>query len=92
MERNATTEYSKMKTEICEFISDTPDLLSLLYDLDMLPEQLKQDSQDYFRMMRIAAGFKDFENRIKKNIKKDYNNGKRILDDVTVDNDNEDYD
>ena len=37
-----------------KYINTTPDLLSLLYDLDMLPEQLEQPSFQWTRMMILA--------------------------------------
>lgn len=38
------------------YINSTPELLSLLYDLDLMPEQLDRNSKDWHRMM-ILTGF-----------------------------------
>lgn len=40
--------------QLMKYISDTPVLLSLLYDLCLMPEQVKINTQDWRRMMTIA--------------------------------------
>jgi hypothetical protein len=39
------------------YINSTPYLVSLLYDLDLLPEQVESDSHDFRRMLIIANAF-----------------------------------
>ena len=46
--------YTAEEKALCEFIYDTPALLSLLYDVDLLPEQT-QGTRDFGRTMLIAA-------------------------------------
>lgn len=46
--------YSDEEKVLCQFISDTPSLLSLLYDIDLLPEQT-HGKRDFGRTMMIAA-------------------------------------
>lgn len=43
---------------ICSYINDTPALRSLLYDLDLLPEQVKPDSREGSHMLSIAEAWK----------------------------------
>lgn len=38
-----------------KMISDTPVLMSLLYDLDLLPEQVEKDSHDEWKMDSVVA-------------------------------------
>lgn len=45
----------QMEAEILGYISKTPEMLSMLYDLDLLPEQLKRGSKDWRRMCVLAA-------------------------------------
>ena len=45
--------------QLLGFINDTPPLLSLLYDLDWMPEQLERGSRDWFRMLMLAGAWKD---------------------------------
>ena len=40
---------------LIRYINDTPELLSLLYDLDLMPEQVAEKSRDYGRMLLLAA-------------------------------------
>lgn len=37
------------------YISDTPELVGLLYDLDLLPEQLTFGTRDWGRMLQLTA-------------------------------------
>lgn len=46
-----------MRREILLYINDTPALLSVLYDTDLLPEQT-QETSDYYRTLLIAAAWK----------------------------------
>lgn len=43
---------------VITYINSTPELVSLLYDLDMLPEQLEEGSKDWKRMFILAAWHK----------------------------------
>ena len=47
------------KEEILKFINDTPELLSLLYDLNLLPEQTLNDPQNYLRTCVITQLMKE---------------------------------
>ena len=40
---------------ILAYINSTPELLTLLYDLDLLPEQLKEGTEDWIRMIKLSA-------------------------------------
>jgi len=40
--------------KLLRYISSDLGLISLLYDLNMLPEQLKEGSQDWIRMLVIT--------------------------------------
>jgi len=46
--------YNDKEKALCQFISDTPPLLSLLYDTGLLPEQT-HGKRDFGRTMMIAA-------------------------------------
>lgn len=49
-----------MKEELHKYINATPELLSLLYDLDLMPEQsCCEKNPNYRRMMILAAWHKD---------------------------------
>lgn len=48
----------QMEPELTAFINETPILLSLLYDVDLLPEQCKHGSLRRDHMLLIAAHFK----------------------------------
>ena len=48
------SERSKGFQELLDYINATPELLSLLYDLDLMPEQLDFPSHDGNRMILIA--------------------------------------
>ena len=45
---------TKAEMSLFRFINKTPALISLLYDMNLLPEQLKRDSQDWRRMLILA--------------------------------------
>lgn len=40
---------------LLKYINETPEMLSLLYDLDLMPEQLDRESHDWFRMLILAS-------------------------------------
>jgi len=40
------------------FINETPELLSLLYDMDLLPEQVVEGSDDYLSVIHLTNLFK----------------------------------
>lgn len=40
--------------DVLDFINNDSETLSLLYDLDLLPEQLDEKSHDWYRMIVIA--------------------------------------
>lgn len=49
-----TTERTTEEIELLRYISETPDLLSLLYDCGLMPEELERDDWNYARMLMIA--------------------------------------
>lgn len=46
------------RIELCRYINDTPALHSLLYDLDLLPEQIKPETRAAYNMICITAAWK----------------------------------
>jgi hypothetical protein len=44
--------------ELLSYINETPPLLSLLYDLDWMPEQLERGEHDWFRILMLAEAWK----------------------------------
>ena len=44
---------------LLQYANDTVALLSLLYDLDLLPEQLQEPSHDWERMLLLIQSWKD---------------------------------
>ena len=42
-------------SEMRRYINRTPALISLLYDIDLLPEQVEEGTLDWRRMMILAA-------------------------------------
>jgi len=44
----------RMVMALLRYINRTPELLSLLYDLDLLPEQLKRDSFQWRQMLMLT--------------------------------------
>jgi len=52
----------QQETEIVNYIHNTPDLHSLLCDIDLMPEQLKRDSHDWRRMLIISERWKSMKN------------------------------
>ena len=55
---------------VLKYISETPELLSVLYDIDFLPEQLEEDSKDWCRMIMIAGAWKGYESKMKMEIER----------------------
>lgn len=39
---------------LLRYINATPELLSLLYDMDLMPEQLNRDTRDWHKMIVLA--------------------------------------
>lgn len=54
------------RRDLCRYITDTPELFSLLYDLDMLPEQVKPLTRDGTAMVYIAQAWKANEETVTK--------------------------
>lgn len=48
----------------CKLVNETPELLSLLYDLDLLPEQVGGDSMEEKKAKLIAAHFDKIQRRL----------------------------
>lgn len=46
------------QAEVLRFINDTPMVFSLLYDLDLLPEQLDRKGPNWIRMLNIGLHMK----------------------------------
>jgi hypothetical protein len=44
---------------LLKYICDTPELLSLLYDIGMLPEQLRVGSEGWRKMILITAAWRE---------------------------------
>ena len=40
---------------LLQYINSTPEMLSLLYDLDLMPEQVDRESHDWYRMLTLAT-------------------------------------
>lgn len=55
--------------ELLHYINDTPALLSLLYDIDMLPEQLTEQTKPWGDMLIIAAHFRAHDRLIRDSFK-----------------------
>ncbi len=52
--------FGAVKADLNKYINATPELLSLLYDLDLMPEQsCCEKNPDYRRMLILAAWHKD---------------------------------
>ena len=47
-----------------QIINDSPLLLSLLCDLNLLPEQVKQDTKEEFYMLSVVAHIEQLENEL----------------------------
>lgn len=43
--------------KLLDFMNATPVVMSCLYDIDMMPEQLDRNSKDWWRMLVIIAHF-----------------------------------
>jgi hypothetical protein len=44
---------------LLRYVGETPELLSLLYDMDLMPEQLKERTHDWARMLLLAQAWKN---------------------------------
>lgn len=49
---------------LLQYISATPLLLSLLYDIDLLPEQCDVPSEEWKKCLLIAMHFRQFETKL----------------------------
>ena len=49
-----TTEDPQIVRDMLKHISNSPDLLDLLYDMGFMPEQLERGSADWSRMLMLA--------------------------------------
>ena len=45
--------------ELYKYINDTPRLMSLLYDIDLLPEQTAGKPEQHIKTLRIADAWRD---------------------------------
>ncbi len=57
-------EIQQESRELLKFINSTPIMLSLLYDLNMMPEQLTERTKPWFDMLNIANHFRTFQNSV----------------------------
>jgi len=44
---------------LLRYITDTPELLSLLYDIEWMPEQLEEGTADWCRMLIISEAWRN---------------------------------
>ena len=51
---------TRKELEALEFITGTPELQSVLYDLDLMPEQLKKGSERWNCMLALALVWKTY--------------------------------
>lgn len=51
-------EFEAAEKDLLRYINATPVVLSLLYDLDLLPEQLERKTPRWMQMLCIASHFK----------------------------------
>lgn len=56
--------YSKFEAEHLQYINDSPQLFGLLYDLNILPETLKQGGAGWGAMLRIAYEAKTRDKKV----------------------------
>jgi hypothetical protein len=42
------------RAEVLKYINGTPELLSMLYDVDLLPEQTMNDSRQWLRTLLVV--------------------------------------
>ena len=54
-----TAKDKKLIRELKLYINRTPELLSVLYDMNLLPEQLEEGTQDWGRMLMLAAAWRN---------------------------------
>ena len=53
---------------VTEFINRTPECLSMLYDLDLMPEQCS-NNRELSDMITIVDHFKQFEERLRNEVR-----------------------
>ena len=54
-----TPEQQEEVRQLKLYLNETPELLSLLYDIDLLPEQLEDGSREWFHMILIIEAWKN---------------------------------
>jgi len=59
MSKSKKTAKTRRVRQLMEYINATPALLSLLYDMDFMPEQLEPVSRNWFRMLMLAEAWKE---------------------------------
>lgn len=55
MNEETPEKKAEARASLLSYINSTPDLLSLLYDLDLMPEQLKERTFEWHQMLTLAA-------------------------------------
>ena len=61
----------KFIRDILDFINKDSETLSLLYDLDLMPEQLEEKSSDWYKMLIIADFIKKGKEKLSETTRKD---------------------
>lgn len=56
--KNAGSLERVVRLLLC-YANETPELLSLLYDMDLMPEQLKERTHDWVRMLMLIEAWKN---------------------------------
>ena len=63
------TEFEEFEKEMLGFIQASgPEIQSLLYDLDLMPEQLKPNTANWGKMLNIARHMQLYGDRMAKSV------------------------
>ena len=63
------TEFEQFEKEMLGFINSSgPEIQSLLYDLDLMPEQLTKGGKEWGEMLNIAQHMKLYGDRLAKSV------------------------
>ena len=55
---------SELVRQLRDYINKTPALISILYDMDLLPEQVSEGSIDHRRMIILAAWWQSINDKL----------------------------
>lgn len=50
--------YTDIEKELLAYLNKTPPLASVVYDMDLMPEQLEKGSRDYRRLFMLIDAWK----------------------------------